>query len=136
MNIDELKKEYAEQDNRATAYPTYVTVQELQFVGVIADDYSVSGDGIEKREHSCEGCKNYPCWNEESEEEPKHCDEDIQCGYMWIDVEPFLTIKGAEEYIKLNGHNLNKPRIYVKHFNNRNIEMNNLLKELGFKTNG
>lgn len=51
MNIEELKKEYATQDNRATAYPIYVTVQELVCVGVIADGYSVNGDGETKTEY-------------------------------------------------------------------------------------
>ena len=53
MIIEELKKEYATQDNRGTAYPFYVQVQELRFVGVIADGYSVScpfGDGETKEE--------------------------------------------------------------------------------------
>ena len=40
MDLDELKKEYVSQDNRSTAYPIYVTVQELFCVGVIADGYS------------------------------------------------------------------------------------------------
>ena len=51
MGIEELKKEYASQDNRCTAYPIYVTVQELICVGIIADGYSVIGDGVTKIEY-------------------------------------------------------------------------------------
>jgi len=54
MSLEELKKEYATQDNRGTAYPIYVTVQELRCVGVMADGYSAScpyGDGVTKTEY-------------------------------------------------------------------------------------
>ena len=32
----------------------------------------------------------------------------------WNNVQPFLTRAGAEEYIRINGHNLKEPRIYVE----------------------
>jgi len=44
-----------------------------------------------------------------------------------------LTIKGAKDFIKADGHNHGELRTFVKHFNRRNYEMNNLLKEIGFK---
>ena len=53
-DIEELKKEYATQDARSTAYPIYVTVQELVCVGVFADGYSAScpyGDEEMKTEY-------------------------------------------------------------------------------------
>lgn len=34
--LEALRKEYATQDNRATAYPIYITVQELVCIGIIA----------------------------------------------------------------------------------------------------
>ena len=153
MNLEELKKEYAEQDNRSTAYPIYVTVQELRFVGVMADDYSAScpyGDGITKIEYvinddsdpdsfdSLEEAKE--SLKEEYEGDEKGLKEaierikEINCGYVWHPVEFFLTIKGAEEYMKANKHNHGKLRTYVHWFERRNFEMRGLLEELGFKT--
>jgi len=40
MDIEKLKKEYLAQDNRATAYPIYVQIQEQICIGVMADGYS------------------------------------------------------------------------------------------------
>ena len=54
MTIDDLKREYEAQDNRSTAYPIYVSVQELVHIGVIADGYSVCcpfGDGENRTEY-------------------------------------------------------------------------------------
>lgn len=58
--------------------------------------------------------------------------EELNVGYLWLDVEFFLTIKGAEEYIKANAHNHEKLRTYVSHFERRNFEMRKLLDILGF----
>ena len=129
MNIEELKKEYASQDNRCTAYPIYVAVQELTAIGVMAEGYSPLGDDSEvKQEHDCESC------DKDCLMPTEHCEEDVNMGYMWLDVEFFLTIKGAEEYMKANAHNHGELRTYVKWFEDRNFEMRGLLTELGFRT--
>lgn len=149
MDIELLKKEYAEQDNRGTAYPIYVQVQELVCIGVMADGYSVCcpfGDGVTKEEY------RHPDYEETHEKEQELLDqmledngedyaneemgniEVINVGYIWHPVEFFLTIKGAEEYMKANKHNHGKLRTYVSCFERRNYEMRDLLKELGFKT--
>ena len=127
--MNKTKREYEQQDNRATAYPIYVVVQELKAVGVFADGYEPCGEDsrIEYR-HSCDNCDKY------CEEELEHCENDVRMGYMWFDVEFFLTIKRAEEYMKANAHNHGELRTYVKHFERRNFEMRNLLKSIGFKT--
>ena len=148
MNIEELKKEYTEQDNAFTAYPTYVQVQELRGVGVLADGYSAScpfgDDEIEtKYSHS-----EYEGWWDSKGELVKKIQEDspekwkgmvydieeLNVGYIWHPVEFFLTIKGAKEYMKTNSHNHGRLRTYIMHFERRNFEMRGLLKELGFKT--
>jgi hypothetical protein len=136
MNIEELKKEYASQDNRCTAYPIYVTVQELTCIGVMAEGFSPIGDDSEIiMEHSCDNCdKNCEGGCDEEKQTEEHCEEDLPMGYMWLDVEFFLTIKGAEEYMKANAHNHGKLRTYVKWFEDRNFEMRRLLTELGFRT--
>jgi hypothetical protein len=148
MNLEELKKEYEAQDNRCTAYPIYVAVQELTCIGVMADGYSVcGGDGenrTEYRHEDLEGCFEtrkevenaledfYEDENELSDAQ-KNSVEELNVGYLWLDVEFFLTIKGAEAYMKANAHNHGKLRTYVKWFETRNFEMRGLLKELGFK---
>lgn len=149
MKLQELRKEYAIQDNRITAYPIYVTVQELICVGVIEDGYSVNcpyGDGktITKYRLECGDCESPEFDSEEElikyykEEidwgEVKNRDiQEYQLGYIWHPVEFFLTIKGAKEYMKLNAHNHGKLRTYVGHFERRNFEMRDLLEEIGFK---
>ena len=149
MNIEELKKEYAEQDNRATAYPIYVMVQELVCIGVMADGYSVNcpfGDGKTITKYRLkDGDFEAPDFNSE-EELKKYYKEEIdygevkdreiqeyQLGYIWHPVEFFLTIKGAEQYMKSNAHNHGKLRTYVSWFERRNYEMRELLEEIGFK---
>lgn len=147
--LEQLKKEYAEQDNRATAYPIYVTVQELICIGLIEDGYSVNcpyGDGETLVKYRlCDGDCEAPEFSnseelkkyyEEELGEKKIKDSDIQeynLGYIWHPVEFFLTLKGAEEYIAANRHNHGKLRTYVHHFEWRNFEMNKLLEELDFK---
>ena len=150
MNIEQLKKEYAEQDNRGTAYPFYVQVQELVCIGVMADGYSVCcpfGDGETREEYmhpNLEGTyeneqdliDDMRDWSEDMDE--KINDElsniaVINVGYIWHPVEFFLTIKGAEEYMKANKHNHGKLRNYISWFERRNYEMRGLLEEIGFK---
>lgn len=149
--IEALKKEYATQDNRATAYPTYVTVQELTCIGVIADGYSVCcpyGDGetrIEYKHDNYEGSyANKQELIDQMKEDYGHEPnfniapmiediEEVNLGYIWHPVEFFLTIKGAEKYILVNAHNHGKLRTYVSHFNIRNFEMRSLLEAIGFK---
>ncbi|MCK5161662.1 MAG: hypothetical protein KAQ99_08830 [Candidatus Aureabacteria bacterium] len=144
MKIEELKIEYANQDNRCTAYPIYVTVQELVCIGVMAEGYGVScpyGDGETKIEYrhkedcelsfkSSKKLDKFLCQNNDY---TKQDFEEINVGYIWHTVEFFLTIKGAERYIKCNSHNHGKLRTYVHHFERRNFEMKGLLEELGFK---
>ena len=145
MGLKELKKEYETQDNRGTAYPFYVQVQELRCVGVMADGYSANcpfGDDEMKTEYrhnedfelgfdSGEELDEFLCQNNEY---TKYEFNEINVGYIWHPVEFFLTIKGAEEYMNANKHNHGKLRTYVAWFERRNYEMRGLLKELGFKS--
>lgn len=149
MNIEELKKEYAKQDNRSTAYPIYVQVQERHCVGVMKDGYSVVcpfGDDETKQEFrhpEIEG--TFESYNDAAEAVSSYFDdlnvaekefeniEELTMGYIWVPVEFFLTIKGAEEYMRTNAHNHSELRTYVGHFERRNFEMNDLLNELGFR---
>lgn len=147
--IDKLRKKYAEQDNRCTAFPIYVTAQELQFVAVGRDGYGGAGDCVDKYEYThplndeggtwkskddvVEWLKDYHDFKGEKLAREIENIEDILCVYRWTDVEVFLTIEGAEEYIKANKHNLGETRTYVKHFSRRNFEMRALMAEMGFR---
>jgi hypothetical protein len=125
--MESLKYKYAKQDNRGTRWPIYVTVQELIPVGVFDDGYSVIGDGETHIEYPCEECGGN-CMKR-----LQHHPESVQVGYVWQDIEFFLTIDGANNFIALDKHNHGKLRTYVKHFSRRNFEMNNLLSDIGFK---
>lgn len=129
--LQALIEEYKTQDNRITAYPIYVTVQELVSIGVMADGYSVNcpyDNGEVKQEHNCDCCDG------NCDDDREHCEEDVPVGYIWNPVEFFLTIKGAEQYMKANAHNHGKLRTYVHHFERRNFEMRKLLRIFGFQT--
>lgn len=107
--LEDLKREYFEQDNRSTAYPIYVTVQELKCIGVIHDDYGVCcpyGDGFTREEYVERIDKDLVFYSREdldnfldSNEGECYRDYDfdrIKAGYIWVDVEWFLTIKGRK----------------------------------------
>jgi hypothetical protein len=151
MDIEELKKEYDGQDNRSTAFPIYVSVQELRCVGVMKDGYSAIcpyGDDETRTEYTHPDIAER--FEDVSELETRlddhfdgtegggkaHYDdiEELTMGYIWVPVEFFLTIKGAEEYMAANGHNHGKLRTYVHHFERRNLEMRRFLQQLGFRT--
>ena len=150
QGLKALIKEYETQDNRITAYPIYVTVQEFVCIGVMADGYSVNcpyGDGetrIQYKHEDLEEC--YESRDEivaalgEYELESIELKiainqiEEINVGYIWTPVEFFLTIKGAEQYMRANAHNHGKLRTYVHWFERRNFEMRKLLEIVGFKT--
>ena len=131
-----------------TAYPIYVRVQELVCIGVMADGYDVLTDGETKFEfrhpdfdetYTCKEdlVRNISEYNNDYEITRDQIDEieELNMGYIWHTVEFFLTIKGAEAYMKANKHNHGKLRTYVDHFERRNFEMRGLLSELGFKVN-
>lgn len=148
--VDKLRKEYETQDNRGTAYPIHVSAQELVCIGVMADGYSACcpygdgetktkykldgfGDPVENREDLIKDIKEYYDRDFHSTREAISEIEEIRLGYIWVDREVFLTIKGAEAYLKANAHNMGKTRTYVNWFHYRNVEMRELLAELKFK---
>lgn len=153
FELDTLKEEYSNQDNRATAYPIYVTVQKRFFVGMIEEGHSVCcphGGGETNIEYIVDrnsDIQNFDSYKEAiqcilDDHEDNECEEaiseienikEVMCGYIWIDIEFFLTIKGAEEFMKSDSHNHRKLRTYVKCFNRKNYEMRDLLKTIGFK---
>jgi len=132
------------QDNRITADPIFVVQRRIRTYGMEdgysdnytfldRDDYTPVYFGED--EYYCPECGGIP---EESEEpEPVKLTreefDDETCslceGYLdldqlgvvkvsykdhWEHHMPFFTEVGAEDYLKINGHNLGKTRIYVK----------------------
>ena len=140
-----LRKEYAEQDNRCTAYPIFVSVQELHCVGPMKEGYGAScpyGDDQTKTVYRFEDFEGeyqtkeeiIKFLKEDGREDEAHKIEEFQLGYIWHSIQFFLTIKGAEAYIKANKHNHGELRTYVHYIALRNYEMRELLENIDFKT--
>jgi hypothetical protein len=136
--LDELPAKYAKQDNRMTAYPTIVLIQTLRPVGVIADGYSVVGDGETREEPNveCDDCQYYETCECENHGDYGCKAEKVQMGYVWMTVEVCFTLEAAEDYIKRDGHNYGKLRTWVDHINVRNCELREVCRVLGLKTTG
>lgn len=153
MDLSKLREEYATQDNRGTASPLYVQVQELRCVGVMASGYSAScpfgddetkteymincdsePDSFESHEDAVDSLKEQYEGDEENLQEAIDDIQELTVGYVWHPVEFFLTIKGAEEYMNANKHNHGKLRTYVCCFERRNYEMRELLSQIRFKS--
>ncbi len=153
-NLDVLRKEYVTQNNRMTAYPIYVTVQERFCVGVMDESSGVNcpyGDGEMKAEYVINYDSDPDSFSSFAEAKqslkeqyPDSKDagilaesiediKEVQVGYIWHPVEFFLTVKGAEEYMRCNAHNHGTLRTYIHHFERRNFEMRMLLEEIGFR---
>ena len=120
-----LIREINAQDNRATASPYYFVVQNKRWVQdefngekeVIAeegrlytlDEWEALGEGYNKESWQ----RNGPFW----------------VSHEWENKEIFLTEKAALLFIRANGHHLNEPRTYVKHFW-RNSQMGTVMRAL------
>jgi hypothetical protein len=146
--LKELKEEYETQDNCATAYPIFVTVQEKHCIGVLEENHSTVcpyGDGDTEIKYTHEDLEHdydteEDCFKElqnaigphEAEYEKDNIIEQ-NLGYIWVDREWFLTLKAAKQFMKNNSHHLGTSRTYTHHFNRRNFEMRELLENINFK---
>lgn len=138
--IRELIEEINRQDNRATAFPYYFAVQELEWM----PDPEGYNWGEEQREivviDDCCYCKKTyrETVNEELDgllpisdeafDELWEKDKQTQTG-VWITKGVFLTEIAANRFIEANAHNYGKMRTYVKHFY-RNSQMELVFKAL------
>jgi hypothetical protein len=118
VSLEERKEEYAaamededtDDDEKDIGIETYE--EWLKFYDKRHDDTDE-----EKRMRYAsfvESCKeqHFEDWCDENENYTKTAYQD-----SWENVQPFFTRKGAEEYLRINGHNLEgkeKPRIYVE----------------------
>lgn len=122
--IAALIREINSQDNRITASPYYFVVQSKKWVDTIqsGDKQVVYADGLFTLE---EWQALGPEFTEESWE--RHSPFWVR--EEWEDREVFLTEKAALLYMRANGHHLNEPRTYVKHFW-RNSQMKTVMQAL------
>lgn len=145
--MEQILKNYKEQDRCGTADYIYIEVQERFCVGVIKDGHDVKcpyGDGETKKVY-CAGDLVYEDYEELLDDiRADGCGydenrmilqtlevEELNFGYIWIPVQFFLTRQGAEEYIRANKHNhKGELRIYVNRFSDRNFEMNKVMDYL------
>lgn len=104
------------QDNLGTDHPIYM-VQELKRIYGLDINWSGNWVILDKEGSEVDpppGLDSYTAINDWRE-----CNEAIgnkTTGFqdVWVGVQPFFTRAGALNYLKINGHNLNSPRIYVE----------------------
>lgn len=109
---EEIAERLRTQDNRCTADPIYVVQQRRRVYGVdenYTDNFVwVSSDGEASEEESKRAEKSFQELGEEAEDLNR-------VGYIdeWVFVTACLTLKGAEDFITAQRHNLTDPRIFV-----------------------
>jgi len=127
--IQDIASDISTQDNRCTAHP-YVIVEQKR-IDYGFDPQWFDNDCIAWIDENSELiCRDY--WKDITKAEQEgnsrivvgdpaddmvfNLKEITKTAFVerWEFVQAFLTIKGAEHYIELNGHNLKEPRIYVE----------------------
>lgn len=120
MTIAEIGKLLKTQNNRFTAHPIFMVQEERTIYGIGAEyDPQIVWlyeDGCVRVDEKLASRLERMYHNLNS----KYFMDDCPRGYrrvgyttQWINVQPFFTERGAEEYIRVNGHNHGKLRIYV-----------------------
>lgn len=115
--LEEIASDLQTQDNRCTAYPVFV-VQQKRTVWGVEDGYEDYFQWIDDADCSpvpepspeAERCEIH--WKAEGEAPEGY--RRIGAKDYWEFVTACFTERGAEAYIKCNGHNLCSPRIYVE----------------------
>jgi hypothetical protein len=114
--LQEFIKNLREQDNYITDSPIFYcqvknrieNVHEVDSTGYVWKDgdwYDVEDEELIQKLDECEERNAFP------KELANHTK--IYYKEQWLNKQPFFTEAAAEEYIRVNGHNLNEPRIYV-----------------------
>lgn len=106
------------QDNRATADPVFVVQQRRRICGFDTDwcggntAWLCEGEEIA---NDTEGLEKFLRDNELTKEECLENGSLVKTGYedTYEFVQPFFSMKAAENYIETNRHNLTDPRVYV-----------------------
>lgn len=128
--LADLEQRLTTQDNRATAWPLYVVEEQERIYGLDHDyadgsdgyiwqytddwEYSHETDADLLAEHPDETWHDLSAWSTvavETKDGQRY--EKIYYVTRWKFVCAHLTEDAANEYVRLNRHNLNNPRIYV-----------------------
>lgn len=124
--VQDIAQNVATQDNAITELPIFIVQQRRRTYGISAeytDDFVWMSEGDEPREADAETAAKL----DELQKTSDYFDEIIlgedgeettwtRVGYRdhWEFVTACFTRVGCEEYIRINGHNLTDPRIYVE----------------------
>lgn len=132
--LTRMASDLTSQDNAATHHPIFVVQRHRRVYGfdpAYSDDQAVwleNDDYVEISdfgEYSCPHCEKKLTRGEFDDDECLGCQagfvDDLHVTHTayqdsWESVQPFFTRAGAEEYLRVNGHNLQgkePPRIYV-----------------------
>lgn len=139
MEFDELKSRIQQNDNRCTALPYLLLLQEKRKY-IAHPEYAHDAEtiyvehltGDYHRESSEEAMKAWgrSYYGEDHEELELDKDyEKFQEGYYWHTVNVFLTDKGYEEHMELNRHNIGEHRTFGIHAF-RNPEFDSIYKKI------
>lgn len=108
MDIKSISYEISTQDNRATSYPLFCVFDKERIYGMDSD-YSNSFEWFNQ-----EGDETIDSDGGMSED---FAEENGYNKVYYLDIDRFInahfTERAAKEHIRINGHNLNKPFIYV-----------------------
>ena len=138
--IKQLVAEIDSQDNRITAKPYYVTIQETktQYISAWNRTEGVLVDGEFKNLEECRACLKEYCYKDsdladvedvwaamETEEEATQVERLEYQTYHGH----FYTLKAAEEHLKRQGHKYENPQTYIEWAGN-NTEAKQMLEAL------
>lgn len=119
IDLAEVARRMAGQDNLATAHPVFCVQQRRRIYGLdpeYADTFAwltEDGDAEASPEEAAALTAAYL--------DPLHVEVEEPSGYhrvayldQWVFVQAFLSQQGADRYIEENRHNLTDPRVYVE----------------------
>lgn len=124
--IAQIARDAATQDNECTANPQFVVQKQVRIWGIGLDyteDHAWIAHENDHEQADAETAKKLDCMRDETfYDELELKDEDgytvkwTRVGYcdQWVFVTACMTRAGCEEYLRLNGHNLGKTRIFVE----------------------
>ena len=123
--IQQISQDVATQDNAITELPIFIVRQKRRTYGIdssYTDDFVWMSSGIESHEADTEAAAKL----DELSKTSNYDDEIIlgedgeettwkKVGYRdhWEFVTACFTRRGCEDYLRINGHNLTNPEIYV-----------------------
>lgn len=115
--LSAIRQQLLTQDNRITQNPMFCVQEKRRLVGL---DSSYSDTHCWHNADSGETLyDDDPGLNEGRKAQLGNSKAWDEFGYLdqWVTVMVAFTEEGCREYLRLNGHNLKEPRIYVESFN-------------------